>query len=440
MTLILRSSRQLRLSLLLASAGLVLGACAAEETPTPRAKSPPDEQVGGEQTGSAANGEQGGGTASGTQQNPGSSAPSCNVPLRGDEPFVVQVVGKPGAFIRDSSLRTNAESAVEHKKRDMRYQLYFPEGRVAGAPLLVTHAGSGQAVRAVLDANLSAPISIYSSPDCGDGFKGTLRGRDDGLQGTIVITNGPSTDAPISASFELTLCPEDVTIPPPQIHVPRKAGLPESPIVVILSAPLADAANGGITLDGQPAKVETKSGEVTIRPAAGNLTPGVHDLDLSSLRDVLGRSYEGARFQYEVPKPIGAISDLSFSTAYPADAVVGDVDLFKIEDGKLVCENTAARRLVLGLPSISGATRMRFHHSVRSGFGSPTTRVQLIASDGAVTPVAISSDGSPTVIDVQGKEPFYVSIDGPIMAQRDCYQPILPSNDRYALDRIELIP
>jgi len=323
------------------------------------------------------------------------SAPTtqdCQESLSGDQPFGRHMAGKVTLYPQfdGSPVGTNFE-----------FDVYFPAGRVYGAPVVIAHRtafpapGLATDVR-LLDADLGTDVALSVHEQQAWSFDGQLLDGDGGVFGTFSENLAdPGTDVANPASGAGTLCPSG-PVPLPVIEGGGSFA-PTSPIRFVPEVPLDEeqlavaATCEGAAID---VSVQWVDGAVVIRPVEAFPPNGTVLFDLSGTTDILGR--ELTLQQDYVPLTTTAVvSDMSFEALLPQGAIATTGD-WQVDNGALrlgVGAPTAATAFdaVVALPDAGAFDALRIKAS--AGDNCTSVRFAVVTQDGHAAEVAVAGPG-----------------------------------------------
>ncbi|MEZ4407736.1 MAG: hypothetical protein R3A52_14880 [Polyangiales bacterium] len=318
-----------------------------------------------------------------------------------------------GAAYRDAGAATMITETVD---------LYLPMGRVAGAPVVFAFLSSWpttrlQTLTGTFDASLGASGFAFSGYRGGQVTFGLSLDGPDGAPVMEVTRNlNFSTDVPDFVSARLTLCPDGAPAPTLRFATPAA---PTLPIELIPSAPIAAGVDGvTMTVAGAAVRATATYGDGVLRVEPTAPWPVNEDvtLDLSTLRDVMGRPFttDGALITL---RTTATVTDGSFDTAPPAGAVS---PTRAPEGGRLPMSSERDRaRTLVALGDLGPATRVSLRYAYRcTDPGDITARV--VAANGVwreFTLAPPSTDNitprgsAESVADVPGSGPLWLVVE-----------------------------
>jgi hypothetical protein len=337
------------------------------------------------------------------------------VPLAGSAPFSMRMAVSTVAPLNfDEVDPTSFPSYVD---------LYFPEGRAPGKPMLASAPNSGVLNQTLLDGAGNAEIVAPGS--CGTSFRGQLSGGTDGILGQKIYRQ--STDYSYrdpTGVVAAELCSIGVS-PAPRVSYVQptlldNGILPTDPIQLNLDGTWDEQKPADLRLGSTPLELIWKGGaQYDVQPAAGYAYPlGEHALDLSGLHDPLGRSFAGSR-TVRVMRPTDVATDLTFSTMPNAGAIVGE-GRCEILAGALSCHtfNTNTESgILIALAGPPNARLATVRHRASTMYDAERVSVSIVASDAVATPVpGIGNLGIGSVmqdyeVTLQGTAPYYLAVD-----------------------------
>jgi hypothetical protein len=334
--------------------------------------------------------------------------------------------------------------------------IFFPQGRVAGAPVIVINhllfTGGFSTIRSTLLPDLSSATGLGGRDQCGNGFAGLLVGPDDGID--AVVTTNRNTDLSSDVLSLVTsrawVC---ATAPARAPSMSTGGGeiLPTSALTVSVIAPVDETTLKTISV--QPTNVFSSSvdtdGKISVGPPAGRAwLPGALAVDLTGVRDVLGRSYDGAKGAFTVLAPAGAIVDRTMTAAPPANAIVGTGYSTSTAAGLLTLSvpspgSLASYRAVVGLGAQAGATKLRLSHRVVCGTRTFSYAVaNLVSADGYSAPIALGCAATPSEVTVTlpGTGPYYLVVKNERPIEMPCNAPSGFDSSPWELDWFDFLP
>jgi hypothetical protein len=362
---------------------------------------------------------------------PDAYARHCTTPVSGDAPFGAQL-GTSGA-------------------------IFFPQGRVAGAPVIVIRdqlfTGGFSKSTSTLLPDLSSATDLSVRDHCQNGFSGRLVGPTDGIDALVSVNPDLTySDAiPPLVNERAWLCP---TAPAPAPSMTTGGGqiLPTSALTVSVNAPVDDTTLK--TISAQPTNAFSSSvvadGRIRVGPQAGRAwLPSSLAVDLTGLRDAIGRSYGGAQIaSFTVITPAGAIADRTMTAAPPTNAFVGTGFATSTAGGLLTLSVLSASastgyEAVVGLGAQAGATKLRLSHRVVCGTDNfSDASAMLVSSDGYSAPIALGCAATPSEVTVTlpGSGPYYVVVQDERPAHFPCFGPLHFVPTPWELDSFDFLP
>jgi hypothetical protein len=356
----------------------------------------------------------------------------CASPLEGPGPFGATLSGS-GTFTADAgagAIRDQLTATV-----------YFPEGRVAGAPVIFAMdeewpRDTVSESRGTLGADLSAGPFVIGSYR--DRVTASLGAGTSGIHAHVTRNFAMASDVYEFFDTEIDLCPTGAP-PDPVVTVSATHLAPTSPIQLGVTVP------PGVM---SPA-LAARAGDVDVPLADGSLhamraipraawPPGVAiSIDTSSWRDVLGRPYTAS----PVPSPLVAIQplvDRAFDTMPPAASAAFDGVTPTLESGVLRMQvesfdsHPFAALFALGAPP-AGTSRV----VVRIGVSNLGSRIAIVGADGSASPIVAAG---PMPADVSASIPaagaLWLSIADPAHPQDPMRQSLPPPREAILLDEV----
>lgn len=362
--------------------------------------------------------------------------PKNCVIVAGAAPFGVELFGTARI-----SPRSGASDAGSDRAFSVR--LFFPKGRVAGAPVLVTisRVESGfTLVRATLDSNAGLdPLVVHST--CWEEMNARLVGPTGGVDGTMKFNvSGPSTDAIDTRDATFVLC--DSRPVPETAPMKVSARSPLVPIEVTSTVPidtdtLALLKVRAGTMDVKVITHDLDGGGLLVQPVAAFPVFEPLTIDVSLVRDATGRSLPSlAPIQLDAPKAV--VTDLTFDSSPPVSSIVGGV----VSAGKLIVKNAARpgpMNLVVGLGSRDGMTKLRVRHRhVCAAEGMYTAAVAIVGADGSNAPLSpkCSDVAADEVVSLKGGAPYVLAAFGRAFEPMACSYPFGPELADYEIEEI----
>jgi hypothetical protein len=281
---------------------------------------------------------------------------------------------------------------------------------------------------------------------CQNTVSGVLTGPSDGLFGTVEVNSDPFYyDVVRTVTSEATwLCPAGPA-PAPTLTL-EGTSLPTGTIQFDLSVPVDETTLGAIRAQGwdaveaswQPGDYSYRPvGLVKLAPVSGRAFPfGTVTMDVSALRDVLGRPYQAqGSLSVSITQP-EAIVDRTL-TSVPSTAVVGTSPI--LANGTLSFPSSTLLQAVIGLGTAAGATRLRILHRAICG-QSTRQMTTLVSSDGYAAPVTVACADAPQEIitTLVGQGPYYLVVGTP-NAPTPCITPP-PAVPGYEVDEYSFLP
>ena len=344
------------------------------------------------------------------------SAAPCSTPLAGTAPFA--------AHLKGSGTLYNSPSQPHQVSLEL--DIYFPSGRVAGAPVLlampVQYAVPALQVgpQSVLAADLSA-IGLTVEGGLGVRVTGTLLPPDDGLLAAVEENISFGTDVAEDAAGVLKLCPTGAAPTPGLMMRALNGGAllaPNSTVLLNTATPLDATALANIKLYAGDAEVPIsvrvgtalESSPLLLSADAAFPPETPLRLDTTTVTDILGRPVLTSGSLSPLTTT-AVVSDLTFATA-PTGAVA-TTGYSQVTDGELVLASPLASsgrfNALLALGSVAPARQARLRIGVvcTLGMGGGTitepsalvTRASLVgaAGDSVAVPLACGSPQDVTV-------------------------------------------
>jgi hypothetical protein len=321
--------------------------------------------------------------AGGPDADPGADPGACPTPLGGDGAFGAHLTGGGPLSLSDGSTVT----------RVIQLDAYFPEGRTAGAPVIL--AGSVgwpwarlHVTQATLDADLGAEVSWHGYQGMEEVYlNGTLEPGAKGLVAHVESnTAEPGSDVIVMAAGTITLCPSG-GVPAPTLTSAGYGSVfaPTAALRLVPSAPIAfttvtlSASAGGASV---PVTVDAAETEALLVVPTAAFPPGqAVELDVDAA-DILGRPFTTS-LDFTPLATTAVVTDLAFDGAPPDGAVVGTETA--TADGLL--ELNASGSLgpytaLLALPERGAATDLRVTVGSWTGYAEGV-HLAIVSATGA---------------------------------------------------------
>lgn len=387
------------------------------------------------------------------------SAAPCSTPLDGTEPFGAHLDGK-------GTLYTDPDFPPPNQpyQASLALDIYFPRGRVAGAPVLlampVEYAVPALQVSAqsVLAADLSA-TGLNVSGGLGVRVTGTLLPLDDGLSAAVEQNIAFATDVGEMAAGVLKLCPTGPA-PMPGLTVVGRNDLaslrststpvqtslvaPTSTVLLKPSTPIDPEALAKIRLYAGDTEIpigvrvgtDIESSPLLLSANAAFPPETPLRLDTTAVTDVLGRLVPCSSSLSPLTTT-AVVSDLTFATA-PTGAVATTGDS-TITDGKLVLRGPGFFYALLALGSVAPATQARLRIGVVcTQTTSVWVRASLVgaAGDSVAVPLACGSPQDVFVPLPPSTGKIWLSVVSEPKAPHPQYLNLLSANNQVEIDEI----
>lgn len=310
-----------------------------------------------------------------------------------------------------------------------RLSVYFPMGRLVGAPVVVgvlrTWPRPGMVgVRGTLDANLGATGFEFRGTDGSDvQWTATLLGPDDGFVMSVTRNRAVFTDVGDYVQATLRLCPTEAAPEPAWNDLP--AVLPGADLWLVPRVPLGEIpAAGSLTTGGASVATTQTLEDGALRIRAQGAIPPNAELTLSplGLRDILGRA---------MPTPVvpvlrttAAVSDRTFATPPPSGAIAGYavIDRGSLRIGP---QTRGAQQTLVALGDVpAGAVSLRV---TLSSLQRPDLTLRLLRGDGSATvvdiPEAPFGAAQTLTATVSGTGPLWLAVEDRTSANRPGWLP-----------------
>lgn len=275
-----------------------------------------------------------------------------------------------------------------------RLSVYFPMGRVVGAPVIVgvlrTWPRAGMVgVRGTLDANLGATGFEFRGTDGSDvQWTATLLGPDDGFVMSVTRNRAVFTDVGDYVQATLRLCPTEAAPEPAWNDQPTV--LPGADIWLVPRVPLgAIESVGHIDTRGfrLPTQQSLDDGALLVHPLGPIPLDAEINLSSNVYQDVLGRRMHAPVIR--VLRTSAVISDLTFATAPPVGSVASAGTSITHQNGALrigsFTRGPLSALLALGeVPAGAVSLRVTLSALLRTDL-----TLRLLRADGGATSVDI---------------------------------------------------
>jgi hypothetical protein len=366
----------------------------------------------------------------------------CSTTLEGEQPFATNVQGS-------TELPTDAGEVFLF----FGAQLYFPQGRRPLAPVVLAHADLLNQDLSVWSGTLDAQgmaAGMMVRDHCEGSLLANLVGPSGGLQAEITYdlkTGEPLLKGP------LLLCPKG-SAQPARLELSRclspntTSHLPTASVAFSMTTPVEPATLQPLNVAGMSAAVTVseQGGRLVLAPASGAFPPGEWSLPLSSLRDVMGASYQSS-VKLSVLKPAAAVQDPSLAALNQQAVAVHSGKLEHAEGVLRLTPDNAACGMgaVIGLGGEAGHTQLRLRHRFACQ-GSATSydraKVVVVASDGASVQVPVGCDAAPQdhSVTLPGMAPWYLVLDELKDRPLPCGATPPDVQDQWELDEFEFGP
>jgi hypothetical protein len=360
----------------------------------------------------------------GTPDGAGLPQPTCKTKLSGDAPF--------GNVLRGFASLTDPYGSPTVTSRYLSVDVYFPQGRRPGAPVILANRVGWDppgvaAQAATLDADLGAAVEwsgmAGNSGMEGVGIAGQLVGPADGIAANVKVNiSGPSDDGARIATGQVRLCSSG-SVPAPELAAADSYG-PRSTIVLLPTTPLDPAAiHVAVSANGAPVPVSvTSTGRaIEVTPTLALPPNQLLLFDTAGTNDVLGRAF----VLTAQPTPISTtatVTDLTFATAPPDGAIVCTAGF--VANGKLSLNESygpgpkaGPYEALLALPDPGAATAIGAEISWQQPTwpgGCDFVELAVVGADGAVETYqhGLRADPSPltTTVKLPASRPLWLSV------------------------------
>jgi hypothetical protein len=330
-------------------------------------------------------------------------APPCTSTVTGAAGFGVSLkpsVGEP--------INHGASGPPLVRPTDITFQLYFPQGRRAGAP--VVFAPIGGDFESVQHTQVRDDLSVALAASS---FTGTLLGPDQGATGSVSFTHVDG-DSGWSTGYAAVLCPSGPA-PEPMVEERTSEILPIDLLELTTNVPPDAATLAMLSVDGSSVTIKGQT-RLRITPSTGAWRLGARGISTAGVRDALGRPYAvSGDMRFHVVQPSAVVADLSFDHPLPPGAAAGPSSAcITVVDGSLACElkDNATVAAIVGLGNLPGSGPLQVRHALwldQSALSAAPLGVEawLVSSDGVATSVALSRYPTEVSIEVRGSAPFY---------------------------------
>ncbi len=272
--------------------------------------------------------------------------------------------------LRGEGLAYRDAGPASYLRQDL--DLYLPQGRVAGAPILLAFptywpSNALTVVEGRFGADLGATGLDWTAMYGGVlSFRGRMAAPSGGLDLSLSGNLNGTTDTPEFAEGTLSLCPAG-DAPAPTLRSDH-AVTPRGAVDLIPSAPVAgDVSVVRLLVSGVvvPADASLHNGVLSVQ-ARSWLPPGAPvAVDLGGLRDAMGRTFslDGTIASLATS---AVVTDREFTTSPPAGAVAADWSIGTTEGALRGGEGgRQPYRVLVALGPLEGATRLTAQFSFR---------------------------------------------------------------------------
>lgn len=273
--------------------------------------------------------------------------------------------------------------------RPQQLDLYLPEGRTAGARVLLAFPTAWPATAlTVVEGRFAADLSV-AGLNWESAYGGALsfRGRMAAPSGPLELSLSGNinfeTDIIDAVDGSATLCPTGPATAPTLL--PSRVVSPRGVVDLVPSAPIAgDVSVVRLVAGGAPVPADVSLNEGVLRVAARAwLAPGTAvTIDPNGLRDVMGRAFtlDGSVTALATTT---VVTDRDFNAAPPTGAVATDTTLLPMGGRLRVSQGRSEPfRILVALGTFDGAARLRVDTSLPLHCERPTS-AWLVGADGA---------------------------------------------------------
>lgn len=292
--------------------------------------------------------------------------------------------GGPLAVTLRGSVNAGRDAGVGSVTLTETLDLYLPMGRVAGAPVVYAFESSWpfrrlETLEGTLDDTLGNGGLEFMGYRGGEvTFTVRLVGPDRGALMDITRNLNFSTDVPDFVSARVALCPDGA--PAPTLHFVTEAA-PSLTLELVPTAPIAAGLDGvTMTAGGAavPASVAFTNGVLTVSPTAPWPVNAEVALDVSSLRDPLGRAFSLSDAPTTL-RTTTTLTDLNFDAPPPEGAVAPPR---AVSEGRMAFSFARMRaRTLVSLGDLGPAARVALRYQYACGAAGGVT-ARLVAADG----------------------------------------------------------
>lgn len=343
---------------------------------------------------------------------------SACAPLTGSGPFAVRMAGT-------GTLMMNAgRPSAQARELTFSVDLFFPQGRTAGAQVFASRAARGLHVTsAVIAADGSAgPLRMAADEQIyGFSLDGVLEPAPGGVLADVGLETG-FNDVLQFYKGRLELCGSGEP-PAPALAVQAQRWSPLAQIRIVPTTPLDPGTLATIraTAGGADTAVRVEfegRDHVLVSPVTAFPPDLQVTLDLTGVRDVLGRT-AGSAVSFDAP-PSAEVADLTFANPLPAgSAVVGPTSSALVANGLLDVRLEYWSGATIALGTRTGSTAVIRHKVDCGNFTAPQHRVAIFAADGtfAELPLTCGADFVDARLTVPATGRRWLAIVVPLLSQ-----------------------
>ncbi len=334
----------------------------------------------------------GGGGGASSDAQPDAFVSACP-PLTGTDPFAVRMAGT--ALL----VKRNAGQFDQPRQLPFSVDLFFPQGRTAGAQVFASRKAFGlQVTSAVIAADGSAgPLRMGASEQVvGFQIDGVLEPAPGGVLAQVGVETG-FNDVSEFYQGRMELCGSGEP-PAPTLAVQPQRWSPLSQIRIVPTTPLDPATLATIraTAGGTESAVRVDfedSDQVLVSPVTAFPPDLQVTLDLTGVRDVMGRSTGGSAVTFDAP-PSAEVVDLTFAAPLPpGSAVTGGGAVVATANGLLELRLDFWSGATIALGARTGTTAVIRYKVVCTNLTVPLQRVAIVAVDGSFAELPLSCGG-----------------------------------------------
>ncbi len=324
--------------------------------------------------------------------------------------------------------------------------LYVPQGRVAGAPVIVAFATSWPhealtLVEGRFDDDLGVTGLDWTATYGGRlGFRGGMAAPSGSLFLRLSGYLSVGTDVRDDVEADVELCPSG-EVPFATLRATRAVS-PRGVVELVPSTPIAgDLAAVRLRANGMeiPADVSLTAG--VLRVAARTwLPPGTPvTIDPRGLADVTSHAFGFQGSIYSL-FTTAVVTDREFDTEPPVGAIASDHGFVHMEGSLRTTDRATPYRLLVALGTFPGASRLRAATTLAHGC-EETTSAWLVAADGSHVAMPWepgSSSSTPNARTLRGSltgtGPWWLLVESDVAPPRPGWRPSPPCT--FSLDRV----